>query len=115
MPRHSPYALISLNFHFFNGLGSLHCLSIAILSLLGFQLVFEKTSVYPPFVLLIVIIVTTTFGKTNKFYIIASLISVRFLYSVVNDLFVQLPMKLWLAQVDSNHRPRAYQARALTS
>ena len=38
--------------------------------------------------LLIVIIVTTTFGKTNKFYIIASLISVRFLYSVVNDLFV---------------------------
>ena len=38
--------------------------------------------------LLIVIIITTTFGKTNKFYIIASLISVRFLYSVVNDLFV---------------------------
>ena len=37
---------------------------------------------------IIVIIITTTFGKTNKFYIIASLISVRFLYSVVNDLFV---------------------------
>ena len=23
--------------------------------------------------------------------------------------------KIWLAQVDSNHRPRAYQARALTT
>ena len=64
---------------------------------------------------IIVIIITTTFGKTNKFYIIASLISVRFLYSVVNDLFVLFLEQLWLAQVDSNHRPRAYQARALTS
>ena len=29
--------------------------------------------------------------------------------------FIVLPIESWLAQVDSNHRPRAYQARALTT
>ena len=32
-------------------------------------------------------------------------------FAMVNFLFE----KIWLAQVDSNHRPRAYQARALTT
>ena len=36
------------------------------------------------------------------------------LYSVFNDQSFSLLCE-WLAQVDSNHRPRAYQARALTT
>ena len=36
-----------------------------------------------------------------------------FFYSVFNDQSFSLLCE-WLAQVDSNHRPRAYQARALT-
>ena len=116
MPRHSPYALISLNFHIIYGLGSLcSLLEYRNIIVTWFLTRLRKDFCLSTLCAIIVIIITTTFGKTNKFYIIASLISVRFLYSVVNDLFVLFLEQLWLAQVDSNHRPRAYQARALTS
>ena len=43
-------------------------------------------------------------------------VSFLFLYSVFNEhLSLLLFCSNWWAQVDSNHRPRAYQARALTS
>ena len=41
--------------------------------------------------------------------------------ALVSDFHITLPLcfrlfsESWLAQVDSNHRPRAYQARALTT
>ena len=47
-----------------------------------------------------------------------SSVSVRLLvllYSVFNEHWVILVFSIWWAQVDSNHRPRAYQARALTT
>ena len=96
MPRHSPYALISLNFHIIYGLGSLcSLLEYRNIIVTWFSTRLRKDFCLSTLCATIVIvafatIVTTTFGKTNKFYIIASLISVRFLYSVVNDLFVQL-------------------------
>ena len=42
---------------------------------------------------------------------------IKFLkYSILLKYFKNLTnVVLWLAQVDSNHRPRAYQARALTT
>ena len=45
------------------------------------------------------------------------LFNLFFFYSVFNDQssFSNLFRLVWLAQVDSNHRPRAYQARALTT
>ena len=42
------------------------------------------------------------------------LFNLSFFYSVFNDQSFSLLCE-WLAQVDSNHRPRAYQARALTT
>ena len=70
---------------------------------------------FPPFG---EIVMFTQIGKTYNFLtsdlvkILFVLLSVRFLlfnilYSVFKD--------HWWAQVDSNHRPRAYQARALTT
>ena len=56
-----------------------------------------------------------SFGKTYNLDYLSS--SVRFLlksffYSVVKDLWAN---RLWSVWMDSNHRPRAYQARALAT
>ena len=56
-----------------------------------------------------------SFGKTYNLDYLSS--SVRFLlksffYSVVKDLWA---VRLWSVWMDSNHRPRAYQARALAT
>ena len=37
-----------------------------------------------------------------------------FLYIIFNVLFLNLIIKDWWAQMESNHRPHAYQACALT-
>ena len=55
-----------------------------------------------------------------KSFFVFVLLSVRFLlfnilYSVFNEHLWLSYLKVWWAQVDSNHRPRAYQARALTT
>ena len=57
-----------------------------------------------------------------KSFFVFVLLSVRFLYSSIFFSFIRFSMikfcqllLAWLAQVDSNHRPRAYQARALTT
>ena len=83
---------------------------------------FSEFVLIPPFGEIVVInqIGKTLIDLTNLVKSIIVLLSVRFLllhlYSVFNEhnslstFFID-----WWAQVDSNHRPRAYQARALTT
>ncbi len=143
MPRHSPYALVRLNFP------------------ITFQFSFELLEFHKQIILSVVNslwkgllsfafwIVSSTFrwnciftqiGKTFDFFanlLVKSfvLLSVRFLlfntlfgfqwtyFSLLSVLLVkseelkcETPLgNFWWAQVDSNHRPRAYQARALTT
>ena len=69
-----------------------------------------------------IVVLNHFFGKTKssflKFVLLTQL-SVRFLfllYLVFNEHFLFISLQAyWWAQVDSNHRPRAYQARALTT
>ena len=150
MPRHSPYALIRLNFLLnFLQLFSLNCLSfiehclvcwflsafavkrfdpfyVFSVRLRSFNLTFGNCSSLPKF-----------FGKTYSnlllkcvlFYLFVSthftsLFGFQWTFSLIG-LLLTLLVKLyqllaagtacWWAQVDSNHRPRAYQARALTT
>ena len=44
-----------------------------------------------------------------------SLLSSYLFVSYSSIYFIRFSMNIWWAQVDSNHRPRAYQARALTT
>ena len=144
MPRHSPYALLCLNYLFksdlfrfrylklFSRLLELLCLR-TFLFYSYFSFVYFVWRNFNTFVTCF-----TNYGKTwFWFLMIFSLLSlsctlIRFsmsiqafklpfvrLYSSLN--LFQDPVKTdnlsvaWLwAQVDSNHRPRAYQARALT-
>ena len=72
--------------------------------------------------LLLWLVVVSHFSSERPFYLKKSfsiynyLFRFCFLYSVFNE-HLSLPHfhGIWWAQVDSNHRPRAYQARALTS
>ena len=69
----------------------------------------------------------TLFGKTNKmccFYLSSNICSfstqninfyIDFPYSIVKDQFCSVFILNWSVWMDSNHRPRAYQARALTT
>ena len=94
---------------------------------------FLRIFLIPPFGEIVVII--TQIGKTlidltNLFKLNLLLSSYLFVYyssysySVFNDhniemlkhfYFYDFLSEVWWAQVDSNHRPRAYQARALTT
>ena len=114
MPRHSPYALLRLNFSLLLRLVLFaYCMRFAILfSSWFFFLSFEKTLFTT---LVLILYFTTLVWKDQFFFNCFSLFSYLFVsYSVFNDRFEALS-DLWLAQVDSNHRPRAYQARALTN
>ena len=101
MPRHSPYALSSLNFmSFANHFFRLKCFCVFTLS---YQYFYCTPLCY------VVVIVTLMFPW--NFNITRFAISPFVFYSVFK---VQLcGFAAWWAQVGSNHRPRAYQARAL--
>ena len=131
MPRHSPYALLRLNFSKrisrFSLLGSrsiLNCLSFVNKYLLGFLFALKKL----PFSSLlnlhlsVKLYFTHFFGKTYliSFKLIKSVLFYLFvllfniLYSVFNEHIKKLTF-LWSAWMDSNHRPHAYQACALAT
>ena len=80
-------------------------------ALISFLPPFGEIVFYPTFYrktytnLLIFVLFVCSFFYSSIFF---------FFYSVFNDQSFSLLCE-WLAQVDSNHRPRAYQARALTS
>ena len=117
MPRHSPCALYSLNFLLF-----VYCLSYRLIIVWN---LFNSSMKIPLFCF-------STFRWNRsfptlqknlylfKFFVCVLFstywLSVRFtlhlLYLVFND---HKAFASWWAQVDSNHRPRAYQARALTT
>ena len=125
MPRHSPYALVRLNFLL---LFSLNCLSFT-LNMVIFTLR-EKTFaclLLNCFHLAIsrfgeIVVITLDIGKTLNSIDLVNLmssISVRFnsflfSYSIFNEhKFVDTVD--WSVWMDSNHRPHAYQACALTT
>ena len=135
MPRHSPYALIRLNFPFsdrFRSLGSLRSSWIAWVSLNIFFLGYFLFAVKRLFFLLCIDLLSTSrwncftlpyfYRKTYTNLLIFVLFVCSFSYSSIFSFFIRFSMikslpllSGWLAQVDSNHRPRAYQARALTT
>ena len=135
MPRHSPYALIRLNFpisDYLKSLGSLRSLELlefhktffrlfllfavkrlSFCALINFFPPFGEIVFYPTFyrktytnLLIFVLFVCSFFLLFNLFSFIR--------FSMINQVFPTSRL-VWLAQVDSNHRPRAYQARALTT
>ena len=131
MPRHSPYALLRLNFfrESFDSLAwfsfsILNCLSFVNKYLLGFLFALKKL----PFSLLlnlhlsVKLYFTHFFGKTYliSFKLIKSVLFYLFvllfniLYSVFNE-HIKKQTFLWSAWMDSNHRPHAYQACALAT
>ena len=89
MPRHPPCALISLTFF-----------QIQIMLLIAWS--FWNCS-FPNF--------WQSYLKTKLFFLIAFTL---LLYSIFKIRFVSL-FTYWWAQMDSNHRPHAYQACALTT
>ena len=128
MPRHPPCALFSLNSTTeFLPSGSLFWfLSLNYLSLANNC--FGCISLSPvkrlSCALLTIAIFMTKLcflPSTNKKTFVFSLISIicsfySFLIRFsMNTISFQSPLSDWWAQVDSNHRPRAYQARALTT
>ena len=135
MPRHSPYALFCLNFLF----GS-H-ISLELLEFQNMGFIFSHLKGFPFSALFvippcgeIVVFVTLNFRKDLDlfdFAIVVSknlLISKSFVFflticSFLYSFFIRFSMNrsstqsvlCWSVWVDSNHRPRAYQARALTT
>ena len=122
MPRHSPYALVRLNFlhRSFDLCCSLNCLSFFV----HISVCNKKASLFHRFVFVLrfharrncVLPYFVERPIFSQYYVlnICSFLLFHF-YSVFNEHgFVNLSID-WLAQVDSNHRPRAYQARALTT
>ena len=133
MPRHSPYALFCLNFLF----GS-HILELLEFQNMGF--IFSHLKGFPFLCIVVspldetVVFVTLNFRKDLDlfdFAIVVSknlLISKSFVFflticSFLYYFFIRFSMNrsstqsllCWSVWVDSNHRPRAYQARALTT
>ena len=130
MPRHSPYALVRLNFL---------CCSLSELyefHLNIWLLIREKTDAFassfcfesffhPKISLLGEIVVNYPFGKTLNSIDLVNLmssVSVRFnsflfLYSIFNEhkSLAGAGTAGWSVWMDSNHRPHAYQACALTT
>ena len=135
MPRHSPYALFCLNFLF----GS-H-ISLELLEFQNMGFIFSHLKGFPFSALFCVppygetvVFVTLNFRKDLDlfdFAIVVSknlLISKSFVFflticSFLYSFFIRFSMNrsstqsllCWSVWVDSNHRPRAYQARALTT
>ena len=128
MPRHSPYALIRLNFirlvlsifslellefleHFFRFVNSCEKV-LSFCSWISFS-TFRWNCNF------------TQIGKTYNFFanLVKNYLSSYLFVSYSSILFIRFSMNItlaadtvgWWAQVDSNHRPRAYQARALTT
>ena len=117
MPRHSPYALLCLNFRSF-------CSEFRLIISLQW-----KSSICLPANLLLRLVFPpvvsdlrpncssprffrkTLFPKSSSES--CSKLSVRFSYLVFND-HSSAGLSGWWAQVESNHRPHAYQACALT-
>ena len=134
MPRHSPYALIRLNFLLnFLQLFSLNCLSF-IEHLFWFSFRSKKVWSFLRFFpsgwdLSISILgncssLPKLIGKTysNLFCLLKCVLFYLFVSTHFTSLFgfqwtfsFRRSSLRWWAQVDSNHRPRAYQARALTT
>ena len=135
MPRHSPYALFCLNFLF----GS-H-ISLELLEFQNMGFIFSHLKGFPFSALFCVppygetvVFVTLNFRKDLDlfdFAIVVSknlLISKSFVFflticSFLYSFFIRFSknksttqsLLCWSVWVDSNHRPRAYQARALTT
>ena len=145
MPRHSPYALLCLNYLFKSDLRSfLKLFSLAWIAMSSyisfysyFSFVYFVWRNFNTFVTCF-----TNYGKTwfvSHFmffpYLVCHVLLFGFQWAskpffsfelsgfTVTSFFYEIPVKTgnlpfkvaWLwAQVDSNHRPRAYQARALT-
>ena len=87
MPRHSPYALLSLT-------------------------IFELCLILLIFMLIAGFLPDFNFRYCRSFFLIC--ITFAFHYSIFKFRFLQ-DLSCWWAQVDSNHRPHAYQACALTT
>ena len=129
MPRHSPYALFCLNFLF----GS-HISELLEFQNMGF--IFSHLKGFPFLCIVVspldetVVFVTLNFRKDLDLFDFAIVVTFAnleissfflticsFLYSF----FIRFSMnrssaaRRWSVWVDSNHRPRAYQARALTT
>ena len=86
MPRHSPYALLSLT-------------------------IFELCLILLIFMLIAGFLPDFNFRYCRSFFLIC--ITFAFHYSIFKFRSLQ-DLSCWWAQVDSNHRPHAYQACALT-
>ncbi len=87
MPRHSPYALLSLT-------------------------IFELCLILLIFMLIAGFLPDFNFRYCRSFFLIC--ITFAFHYSIFKFHSLQ-DLSCWWAQVDSNHRPHAYQACALTT
>ena len=132
MPRHSPYALVRFNFSFrylsITSVCSLNCLSFFFKQIrvcISTQLF---SSLWKDFYLLFLAYISTIRFNCNIFLPFRKNL---FLFSKNSPLICSFLLKIyfiplsmiilrhtkcvWWAQVDSNHRPRAYQARALTT
>ena len=126
MPRHSPYALVRLNFlllfvlfelsefHLNMVIFTLREKTFACLLLNCFHLAISRVGE--------IVVNYPNIGKTLNSIDLVNLmssISVRFnsflfFYSIFNERNL-VGIADWSVWMDSNHRPRAYQARALTT
>ena len=126
MPRHSPYALLRLNFpiswfSFFFELLEFHKTNNLIRLLIlflwkGFILLFfELFSTFRWNCNLPLILLERPLNLTNLLIKSFCLCPLICSFLTLQIYFIRFSMNVWWAQVDSNHRPRAYQARALTT
>ena len=132
MPRHSPYALVRLNF-LYNVLTilwfSLNCLSFFELYVQDYWLSFAWKDFYSPFALVLsyfhlsvklyhtFVCIPFSFGKTKlslRLFVLFCSFSTQIflLFDCQRSLQTCVCWSVWM---DSNHRPRAYQARALAT
>ena len=104
MPRHSPYALCNLNLLFSFAWYSQYLFTDLVACYFYHPLV-AKLQFFLPF-----------FGKTNliKFLLLSQYLFVCFIRFSMIICSTKLSL-CWSVWMDSNHRPRAYQARALTT
>ena len=135
MPRHSPYALVRLNFLYIS-----YTLVLFELSEFLAELSLSRTFVqdyidscrcekafFSPFALLLEFVFHLAvklyfpFRLERLIYLLRLFVlfcsfstQITFFYSIVKDL-LHLLRRCWSVWMDSNHRPRAYQARALAT
>ena len=109
VPRHSPCALFSLNFMSTANLSRSKCFP----RFLEFATVLVCSIVYPDYQSTISVLLFVIAQNTFSCILLYSICFLKSLsYSVFKVHSRDLSSR-WLAQVGSNHRPRAYQARAL--